>query len=83
MKITVGTLRQVIKETIENEQWVLERSGVSWSQKFFVDFDGMDGKWSLPRHAKKFNSYDEAVATAKRIDREIGFRVRPSPVNIG
>jgi len=63
------------------ESYVLERSGVGWGEKFFVELDGRNNvHWGPLASAYKFRDTPAAEKMQKEIDRLEGFytRVRPT-----
>ena len=65
----------------ESNMYVLERSGVGWGEKFFVELDGRNGvHWGPLDSAQKFRDTPAAEKMQKEIDRLEGFytRVRPT-----
>jgi len=85
MKITRRQLRRVIREAIQGPPpYVLERSGVGWDEKFFVEMTG----WRPERivygpleQAKQFPSEAEAQESQVTIDEMDGFYTRIRPVS--
>ena len=73
MKITKAKLKQIIKEELENlleaeEEYVLERSGVTFSEKFVTSGPPEDPKFGSLAKAKVFNSKAGARAFADKSD---------------
>ena len=73
MKITKSQLKQIIKEELDNlleaeEEYVLERSGVSFSEKFVTSGSPEDPKFGSLAKAKVFNSKSAAKAFADNSD---------------
>ena len=61
----------------ESENYVLERSGVGWGEKFFVELDGRNGvHWGPLANAQKFRDTPAAEEMQKEIDRLEGFYTR-------
>jgi hypothetical protein len=69
------------REAIENEAWVLERSGVSWSEKFVVNYGKFGVTWGTSRKARKFTRAS-VKEVARRVEEYSGIHVRPSPVDM-
>ena len=73
MKITKAKLKQIIKEELENlfeaeEEYVLERSGVTWAEKFITSGKPDDPKFGSLENAKVFKSKAAAKAFADKSD---------------
>ena len=65
----------------ESNMYVLERSGVGWGEKFFVELDGRNNViWGPLAGAQKFKDTPAAEEMQKEIDRIEGFftRIRPT-----
>ena len=64
-----------------SENYVLERSGVGWGEKFFVELDGRNGAhWGPLDNAQKFKDTPSAEKMQKEIDRLEGLytQIRPT-----
>jgi len=81
MKISNRRLLQIIKEELETPPYVLERSGVSWDERFFVEIVGgrtiVYGPFEL---AEQFLSIQDAERAQRIIDDIDGYytSVRPT-----
>ena len=66
----------------DSENYVLERSGVGWGEKFFVELDGRNGvHWGPLASAQKFRDTPAAEKMQKEIDRLEGFYTRVQPTS--
>jgi len=77
MKLTKERLKQIIKEELENlleaeEEYVLERSGVSWPEKFIVSGPASNPKFGSLEKAKVFKSKEAAKSFAADLDEQSG-----------
>lgn len=90
MKITKNNLRRLINEVRwqfdpqshtgmsqrQEDQWVLERSGVQWNVKFLVKYDmnraGQDPTWGPLERAMKFDDRQMAYHYKQQIERSDG-----------
>ena len=95
MKITQRQLRKIIKEAYggasgpfperygdAHERYVLERSGVGWGEKFFVELTGRnDVIWGPLAGAQKFKDTPSAEKMQKEIDRVEGSYTRIQPTS--
>jgi len=56
-----------------NEGYVIERSGVSWDEKFWIDMPSVGvRKFGSDTRARVFLSESEAKTVAENIDKEFG-----------
>jgi len=56
-----------------NEGYVIERSGVGWDERFYIDIPSVGvRKFGSDDRARIFISKDEAELAAKSIDKELG-----------
>jgi len=94
MKITKRKLRKLINEVRwqfdpssptgmsqrQEDQWVLERSGVKWAERFLVRYDmnrpNQDPVWGSFEQSMKFDSRQMAYHYSKQIERSTGFYSR-------
>jgi hypothetical protein len=66
----------------DSENYVLERSGVGWGEKFFVELDGRNGvHWGPLANAQKFKDAPAADQMQKEIDRLEGLNTRVRPTS--
>lgn len=90
MKITKKRLRHLIREVRwqfdpmapggmsrrQKDEWVLERSGVTWAEKFLVRYDmnrpGQDPTWGPLERAMKFDSRQMAYHYGQQVERSTG-----------
>ncbi len=95
MKITKNNLRRLIQEArwqydpsspggmsqAQEEQWVLERSGAGWNERFLVRFDmnraSQDPTWGSLESAMRFDSRQMAYHYGQQVERSTGFHTRP------
>jgi len=93
MKLTENQLRNLIREVRwqydpsapggmshhREDQWVLERSGVAWTQKFLVNYDmnkaSQDPIWGPLESAMKFDSRQMAHHYGQQIERSTGLHI--------
>jgi hypothetical protein len=99
MKITKNKLRRLINEVRwqfdpqspsgmsqrQEDQWVLERSGVAWNEKFLLHYDmnrpGQDPTFGPLERAMKFDSRQMAYHYGQQIERSTGLHVRVEDCN--
>ncbi|HIO73272.1 MAG TPA: hypothetical protein EYN38_09250 [Flavobacteriales bacterium] len=83
MKLTKQKLKQIIKEELENlveaeEAWVLERSGVTFAEKFVVGGSPQDPKFGSLGQAKTFGSKEAAKSFAAKSDIHVSVKSKES-----
>ena len=83
---TIHELRKYIRDllieqsVIARESYVLERSGVGWGEKFFVELDGRNNvHWGPLASAQKFQDTLSAEEMQKEIDYLEGMYTRVQP----
>ena len=83
MKLTKSQLIKIIKEELENlaeaeEAWVLERSGVTFAEKFVVGGSPQDPKFGSLGQAKTFGSKEAAKSFATKSDIHVSVKSKES-----
>tara|TARA_Y100000034_G_scaffold78990_1_gene94857 strand:- start:213 stop:473 length:261 start_codon:yes stop_codon:yes gene_type:complete len=73
MKLTKTKLKQIIKEELKSlleakEEWVIERSGRTFSEKFVVGGAAEDPDFGPLKKAKTFGSKESAKSFADKAD---------------
>ena len=83
MKLTKQKLKQIINEEFKNlveaeEAWVLERSGVTFAEKFVVGGSPQDPKFGSLGQAKTFGSKEAAKSFAAKSDIHVSVKSKES-----